>query len=289
MNRKEYRTAKFGSWERSLALDAQVADGGPGRGHPVRLRQDRADAEHPRRPPPDRLADTEGVQDAVVEAVFRAYFVEGRDISRTTVLLDVVAEAGLDRDRAEADLNGDDGLAAIRAAEEQARRVGVQGVPFFLINGNWPCPGRRSRGLPRRLSSKQRITLAGRARGRLQGRAGRRAVMLNGNGTAPKVVVVGGSLGGLFNAIALRSPRLRGRGLREVVRADEGPGCGHRLPAGGRRVPDPVRSRPAGVRRRPRPHPPLPRSGRLGGAGRADAAGDDFVGRTVSKAACRLR
>jgi 2-polyprenyl-6-methoxyphenol hydroxylase-like FAD-dependent oxidoreductase len=29
--------------------------------------------------------------------------------------------------------------------------------------------------------------------------------MLNGNGTAPKVVVVGGSLGGLFNAIALRS------------------------------------------------------------------------------------
>ena len=29
--------------------------------------------------------------------------------------------------------------------------------------------------------------------------------MLNGNGTAPKVIVVGGSLGGLFNAIALRS------------------------------------------------------------------------------------
>ena len=113
--------------------------------------------------------------------------------------------------------------------------------------------------------------------------------MLNGNGTAPKVVVVGGSLGGLFNAIALRSPRLRGRGLREVVRADEGPGCGHRLPAGSGRVPDPLRSRPAGVRRRPRPHPPLPRSGRLGGAGRADAAGDDFVGHAVSKTACRLR
>jgi len=33
------------------------------------------------------------VQDAVVEAVFRAYFTEGRDISRTAVLLDVVAEA----------------------------------------------------------------------------------------------------------------------------------------------------------------------------------------------------
>ena len=51
------------------------------------------------------LADTEGVQDAVVEAVFRAYFTEGRDISRATVLFDVVAEAGLDRNRAEAVLN----------------------------------------------------------------------------------------------------------------------------------------------------------------------------------------
>jgi len=48
------------------------------------------------------LADTAGVQDAVVEAVFRAYFIEGQDISETTVLLDVVAEAGLDRGRAEA-------------------------------------------------------------------------------------------------------------------------------------------------------------------------------------------
>ena len=47
------------------------------------------------------LADTQGVQDAVVEAVFRAYFAEGQDISQTTVLLDVVAGAGLDRGRAD--------------------------------------------------------------------------------------------------------------------------------------------------------------------------------------------
>ena len=89
------------------------------------------------------LADTEGVQDAVVEAVFRAYFAEGRDISQTTVLLDVVAEAGLDRGRAEAVLSGDEGLAAIRAAEEQARRSGVQGVPYFLINNTVALSGAR--------------------------------------------------------------------------------------------------------------------------------------------------
>ena len=110
MNRKEYRTAKFGSWERSLALDAQVAEAGRAEGIPF-------DFDQGQRTPNTLdahrligLADTEGVQDAVVEAVFRAYFTEGRDISQTTVLLDVVAGAGLDRGRAEAILSGDEGL-----------------------------------------------------------------------------------------------------------------------------------------------------------------------------------
>jgi predicted DsbA family dithiol-disulfide isomerase len=92
------------------------------------------------------LAEREGVQDAVVEAVFRAYFTEGRDISRSAVLLDVVAEGGLDRKRAETFLNSDEGLAAIRAAEEQARRGGVQGVPYFLINGTLALSGAREPG-----------------------------------------------------------------------------------------------------------------------------------------------
>jgi predicted DsbA family dithiol-disulfide isomerase len=143
MNRQEYRTAKFGSWERSLALDAQVAEAGRGEGIPfdyakVMRTPNTLDAHRL-----IGLADKEGVQDAVVEAVFRAYFVEGRDISQTTALLDVVAEAGLDRGRAEALLSGDEGMAAIRAAEEQARRSGVQGVPFFLINNTVALSGAR--------------------------------------------------------------------------------------------------------------------------------------------------
>src|ERR1700722_16717703 len=106
MNRKEYRTAKFGSWERSLALDAQVAEAGQAEGIPF-------DSAKVMRTPNTFdahrliwLADRDGVQDAVVEAVFRAYFTEGRDISRSAVLLDVVAEGGLDRKRAETFLNG---------------------------------------------------------------------------------------------------------------------------------------------------------------------------------------
>jgi predicted DsbA family dithiol-disulfide isomerase len=47
----------------------------------------------------------------------------------------VVAEAGLDRSKAEAVLNNDDGLEAIKESGEMARRFRVEGVPFFIING----------------------------------------------------------------------------------------------------------------------------------------------------------
>jgi predicted DsbA family dithiol-disulfide isomerase len=132
--RKEYRTAKFGSWEQSLKLDAQVAEAGQAEG--IEFAFDRIERT-PNTLDAHRLiwlADKEGLQDPVVEALFRAYFTEGWDISNPQLLLDVVAGAGLDRDRAEALMGSDDGVATIRAEEDQAHRNGVQGVPFYVVN-----------------------------------------------------------------------------------------------------------------------------------------------------------
>ena len=141
IERKAYRTAKFGSWERSLALDAQVAAVGATEG--LTFAFDRI-----RRTPNTLdahrliwLAGQEEVQDAVVEALFKGYFTEGRDISDRQTLLDVVAEAGLDRERAERILLGDAALEPIREAEGEARRLGVQGVPFFVVNGELALSG----------------------------------------------------------------------------------------------------------------------------------------------------
>lgn len=86
------------------------------------------------------LADVEGLQDAVVEALFRAYFTAGRDISNRQTLLDVAAGAGLDRNKAE-DLLTNGGHEPIREADERARRAGVNGVPFFVINGSLTLSG----------------------------------------------------------------------------------------------------------------------------------------------------
>jgi predicted DsbA family dithiol-disulfide isomerase len=141
VSRREYRTKKFGSWERSQELDARVVAVGQEEG--IRFAFDRIERT-PNTLDAHRLiwlADQEGIQDAVVEALFRAYFTDGRDISNPQTLLDVVAEAGLDRGKAEAMLNSDDGLEAIKEADVQARRFRVEGVPYFIINGRLTLSG----------------------------------------------------------------------------------------------------------------------------------------------------
>ncbi len=141
INRKDYRTAKFGSWERSLELDAKMNAVGETGG--IHFALDRIERT-PNTLDAHRLiwlADKEGVQDAVVEALFRSYFTEGRDISNRQTLIDVVAEAGLDRHQAEVVLNSDDGLEAIKEGEALSRRLRVDDVPFFIVNGEITLSG----------------------------------------------------------------------------------------------------------------------------------------------------
>ena len=77
----------------------------------------------------------------MVDSLFRAYFTEGRDIGNQQALIDVVAEAGLDRGKAQATLNCSDGLEVIREANELSRRFRVDGVPFFIFNGQITLAG----------------------------------------------------------------------------------------------------------------------------------------------------
>lgn len=134
ISRREYRITKFGSWERSMQLDANLVAVGKDEG--ILFDFDRMERT-PNTLDAHRLiwlADQEGCQDAVVEGLFRAYFTEGRDISNQKILLDVVAEAGLDRSKSEAVLNGDNGMEAIEEASELSRRFRLSGVPFFIVN-----------------------------------------------------------------------------------------------------------------------------------------------------------
>jgi predicted DsbA family dithiol-disulfide isomerase len=146
MERRAYRAAKFGSWERAAALDAQVAEAGRSEG--LAFAFDRIERT-PNTLEAHRLialAYREGVQDAVVEAIFRAYFTEGRDLSLRTTLLDAAAGAGLDRARATRWLEGDEGTAEVQAEEARGRLIGVGGVPHFVIGGRLAFSGARDAG-----------------------------------------------------------------------------------------------------------------------------------------------
>lgn len=144
ISRREYRIAKFGSWERSMELDANIVAVGKQVG--ILFDFDRMQRT-PNTLDAHRLiwlSNKDGIQDAVVEALFQAYFTDGRDISNPTTLIDVVVEAGLDRVKAEAVLNGNEGMEALKEAGELSSRYHVEGVPFFIVNSKITLSGAQS-------------------------------------------------------------------------------------------------------------------------------------------------
>jgi len=143
ISRKEYRIRKFGSWERSLELDAKVVAVGETEG--MHFAFDRIERT-PNTVDAHRLiwlAHQQGCQEAIVESLFVAYFTEGRDITNGQTLIDVVAEAGLERQIAEAMLNSEEGMDAIKEVEELSRRHRVDGVPSFIVNNKITLSGAR--------------------------------------------------------------------------------------------------------------------------------------------------
>lgn len=137
LERRAYRSRKFGSWARSQELDRGVVEAGRAEG--LEFNYDRV-LVTPNTLAGHRLlwwaAHAEGErQDALATALFHAYFGEGRDIGRADVLADVAGETGLPRAEAAAFLASDAGRAEVLAEEKAGRARGLNGVPYFLING----------------------------------------------------------------------------------------------------------------------------------------------------------
>ena len=129
VDRREYRTRKFGSWEYSQKLDAQTVAAGELAG--IVFRYDLM-KRTPNTFEAHRLiwlAEREGVQDAVVEALFRAYFIEGRDIGNGLELGNIARQAGLQA------APGGAGFDEVRAQEGLAITSGITSVPTYLLDG----------------------------------------------------------------------------------------------------------------------------------------------------------
>jgi len=126
---------KFGSAERARELDDRVAGAAANVG--LSFRQDLM-LRTPNTLDAHRLiwlAGREGKQDAVVEALFVAYFTQGRDVGEHDVLADCASQGGMDRTAVADFLAGDVAAKEMLAADRSAREAGVSGVPSFFLDG----------------------------------------------------------------------------------------------------------------------------------------------------------
>jgi predicted DsbA family dithiol-disulfide isomerase len=134
MPRAEYRKAKFGSVERSRELDARVIAEGKSEG--IEFAFDRIERT-PNTAAAHRLIGLAQDQDKVVDALFRAYFEEAKDIGDPAVLADIAAQCGVK--------GWPDEAHDVSKLEEEVRELGISAVPTFIferksgISGAYPA------------------------------------------------------------------------------------------------------------------------------------------------------
>jgi predicted DsbA family dithiol-disulfide isomerase len=135
MDRQAHRAQKFGSLTRARELEARVAAVGAEEG--IEFRFDRIQ-KIPNTFEAHRLiwfAGQEGLQDAVVERLFRAYFINAEDVGEVDVLKRIGRKSGLDAARLDELFAESFGTEELIADEKAARLLGVDGVPTFFVDG----------------------------------------------------------------------------------------------------------------------------------------------------------
>ena len=76
-----------------------------------------------------------------IEALFRAYFLDGRDIGDRAELVAIARESGVDEDEARSFLDEGKARDTILAEDRGARRAGIDGVPSFIVDGSYLLSG----------------------------------------------------------------------------------------------------------------------------------------------------
>jgi predicted DsbA family dithiol-disulfide isomerase len=88
-----------------------------------------------------QLAKMRGLGDAAEERLFRAFFTEGRNIADDDTLLELGKEAGLNETEIRSSLSDERYSDMVRQDIQEARAIGVTGVPFFVFNRKYAVSG----------------------------------------------------------------------------------------------------------------------------------------------------
>jgi predicted DsbA family dithiol-disulfide isomerase len=141
MERQAYLTMKFGSAAQADRLYRNVAAAGATVDIPFDFGRIRRTPNTRKAHALIRQALTAGVGDAAVERLFRAYFLEGRDIGGRATLLELADDAGLERSATERALDDPAIEERVVAEDRSARRLGINAVPCFIFDGQYAVSG----------------------------------------------------------------------------------------------------------------------------------------------------
>lgn len=138
MDRTIYLETKFGSLAVFSEMEERLLEAGRAEGIPFAFEKI---ARTPNTFLAHRLiwyAGQQDRQDAVVDQLFKGYFEEGLDIGSVAVLLELAGRAGLQADRF---LMSEEGMEEVKAEESAGRRLGIRGVPYFVIDKTYGISG----------------------------------------------------------------------------------------------------------------------------------------------------
>jgi predicted DsbA family dithiol-disulfide isomerase len=88
-----------------------------------------------------KLAEQEGLGEEMAEQLLHAYFIESKRIGLDEVLIDVCEKVGISKERAEEVIESEAFAEDVKADITEAAQIGVQGVPFFVINRKYAISG----------------------------------------------------------------------------------------------------------------------------------------------------
>lgn len=139
--RHEFLTRKFGGEERARRLHATIAELGLAEGVPFHF-------ERIRRMPSSldahrlvRFASRDGLAEPMVDALFHAHFAEGADLGDDIALVALAARVGLDPAQTRRFLESGAEADAVHAENLRAHRLGINGVPCFVLGGRHAIAG----------------------------------------------------------------------------------------------------------------------------------------------------
>lgn len=141
MERGTYLVRKFGSEARVRRIYGAIADAGQSVDIDFAFDRIRSTPNSVNAHRLVRFAARDNRANAAVEALFLNYFVNGRDIGETQILVDIGGRLGLDAAALDAYLIGQEDVALVYEENARAHRIGINSVPSYVFNDSMVISG----------------------------------------------------------------------------------------------------------------------------------------------------